>query len=390
MRIVNVALNGIYTDGFSYHENLLPLYHKKNGHDVTILTSEFEFNSDGVPVKTSRCDYIDENGIHIIRLPIKNGKDISYRLKRFEGVYQALEKLNPEIIFCHLFQFVDVNEVIRYKKNHPGIKLFIDSHSDYSNSAKSWLSKNIQHKILWRYFAQKALPYTERFYGVLPARVDFIKELYHIPDNKVELLVMGADDELVAQAATKDSIALVRNRYGIDYDDFLIVTGGKIDLWKKQTLLLMDAVNSISNSKLKLIVFGSVVDELKEEINRRCTEKVKYIGWLESKDSYPVFGAGDLAVFPGRHSVFWEQVAGQGIPLVIKYWEGTDDVNQNGNVCFLNKDSVEEIKETIENLITNKDRFEDMRKIAQSKAYLFSYKYLAKKSIDEDCTGEKK
>lgn len=384
MRIVNIALNGVYSDGFSYHENLLPLYHSKNGHDVTILASEYEFNSEGLPQKTKKTDYIDENGIHIIRLPIKRDKDISYRLKRFVGVYQQLERLNPDIIFCHLFQFIDVKEVIRYKRNHPQVKLFLDSHSDYSNSAKSWLSRNIQHKLLWRYFAQMALPYTERFYGVLPARVDFIKTLYGIPDEKVELLVMGADDELAQQASDAGRVSSVREKFGIREDDFLIVTGGKIDLWKRQTLLLMDAVNSLANPKIKLIVFGSVVDELKEELQKRCTEKVQYIGWLESKDSYPIFAAADLAVFPGRHSVFWEQVAGQGIPMVVKYWEGTDHVDQDGNVRFLYKDSTEEIAGVIEELSAKGESYISMKKTAQAKAYLFSYRYLAEKSIIND------
>lgn len=382
MKIVNVVLNGIYTDGFSYHENLLPIYHKRNGNDVIVIASEYEFNSEGKPQKTTVNNYIDENDIHVIRLPIKNNRDITYRLKRFIGLYDCLEKIKPDIIFCHLFQFLDVKEIIRYKKKHPEIKMFFDSHSDYSNSAKSWLSKNIQHKLLWKYYAQMALPYVERFYGVLPARVNFIKELYNIPDDKVELLVMGADDELAEQAATTDNIIATRERYGVGINDFLIVTGGKIDLWKKQTLLLMDAINNIKDENVKLIVFGSVVDELKDEVNKRCSSKVQYIGWLESKDSYSVFGACDLAVFPGRHSVFWEQVAGQGIPMVVKYWEGTDDVNQGGNLQFLYKDSEDEMLEIIHSLIINRNNYCAMKQVAVSKKYLFSYRYLAEKSIE--------
>lgn len=40
---------------------------------------------------------------------------------------------------------------------------------------------------------------------------------------------MGADDELVQKAAAPETRARIRSKYGIADDDFLIMTGGKID-----------------------------------------------------------------------------------------------------------------------------------------------------------------
>lgn len=383
MRIINIALNGDYTDGFSYHENLLPKYHKLNGHEVYIIASEYMFNENGEEEKTKgNKDYIDENGIRVIRLPIKGNKTIGYKFKRFVNVYDTIDMIKPDVIFCHLFQFIDVLEVVRYKKNHPEVKLILDSHADYSNSAHTWLSKHFLHGILWKYCAHKALPYSERFYGVLPARVDFLVERYNLPKDKVELLVMGADDELVKKAQKHEIIEKTRIMYGINKEDFLIVTGGKIDLWKQQTLLLMDAVNSLREKNIKLLVFGSVVPELKEEINKRCSENVKYIGWIESKDSYPIFASSQLTVFPGRHSVFWEQVCGQGIPMIVKKWQGTTHVDCGGNVIFLEEDSSDEIRDKLLYVIDNSEVYCNMKKIAETKAAkIFSYRELARKSI---------
>ena len=384
MKIVNIALNGDYTDGFSYHENLLPKYHKKNGHDVYVIASEYIFDKNGQEVKThGDKDYIDENGVHIIRLPIKKNKHIGYKFKRFEGVYETIKKIQPDIIFCHLFQFIDVLEIIKYKKLHPEIKLYLDSHADYSNSAHTWLSKYVLHGILWKYCAHKALPLAEKFYGVLPARVDFLIERYKLPKNKVELLVMGADDELVEQANNPDIIRKTREEHSINKDDFLIVTGGKIDLWKKQTLLLMDAVNNIEAQNIKLMIFGSIVPELQEEVTKRCSDKVQYIGWLEAKDTYPIFAASQLVVFPGRHSVFWEQVCGQGKPMIVKKWKGTTHVDIGGNIEFLTSDSVLEIQRKIENIFYDTEKYKGMLDIAKCEgAKKFSYNSLAQKSIE--------
>jgi 1,2-diacylglycerol 3-alpha-glucosyltransferase len=113
----------------------------------------------------------------------------------------VISSLNPDIIFTHGCQFLDIKHIARYAKLHPKVKVYVDNHSDFSNSARNFLSKNILHKIIWRYCANLIEPYTTKFYGVLPARVDFLKNIYKIPRDKVELLVMGADDEKVEEAS---------------------------------------------------------------------------------------------------------------------------------------------------------------------------------------------
>ena len=120
----------------------------------------------------------------------------------------------------------------------------------------------------------------------------------------------------------------------------------------------MQAVSEIGNDKLKLIVFGSIAPELKAQVESLANgESVQYIGWVNANDSYPLFAAADLVVFPGGHSVFWEQVVGQGIPMIVKKWEGTTHVDCGGNVEFLYQDSVEEIKEKIETIMEKNNYF---------------------------------
>lgn len=380
MKIVNICLAGPFSDGWSYQENLLTKYQKRNGNEVDVMTSQYTWNSDGKIELVSENDYVNEFGVHIYRLPIKNKKNINYRFKRYEGLNQRLEISNPDVLFIHGCQFLDIATIVSYLKKYPNVRVFVDNHADFSNSASGWLSKNILHKIIWRHFAQKINPYVRKWYGVLPARVDFLRDVYKIPAEKIEFLPMGADDDLVEKYSTKEVRQEYRKKYGIDDDDFLIVTGGKIDLAKKQTLLLMDAVNQINNPRIKLIVFGSIVPELKEEVIKKCSEKVRYIGWISSEQSYPHFAMADLVVFPGRHSVFWEQVAGQGIPMVVKYWPGTTHVNRDGCVEFLNNDSVDEIKSKIEELCAA-DKIESIKNIAQRNRDFFLYSHIANESI---------
>lgn len=385
MKILHLCLASFYIDNYSYQENLLPKYHKKMGYDVEIVASLVSFDESGKNyVLPSGKSYINEYNIPVTRLEYKNTKG-SRRLRQYEGTYEVINKSDPDIIFVHGCQFLDIKHVAKYAEENPDLKVYVDNHADFSNSAKNFLSKNILHKVIWRYCAKVIEPYTSKFYGVMPSRVDFAREIYKIPEKKVELLVMGADDERVEQAKNINVKKQIREKHNINEDDFLIITGGKIDNAKKQTLLLMEAVKRIKGHNIKLIVFGSVIKELKNEIyNLEEGNKVQYIGWINSEDSYKYFAASDLVVFPGRHSVFWEQVVGLGIPMIVKYWVGTTHVDLNGNCKFLFKDSIEEIIRVMESLlINNKYEYDKMKNIAKKNALsTFLYSEIAKKSIE--------
>ena len=384
MKVVHICLASFFPDNYSYQENLLPKFHKELGYDVEVIASTQSFDEHGkVCYLSNTGTYRNEYNIKVTRLSYKTDNKIWRKLKRYNGCYEAIEKSNPDILFIHGGQFLDIDQVVKYVKNHPKVTVYVDNHADFSNSATNWVSKNILHKIIWRHCERMIEPYTKKFYGVLPIRVEFLKEIYGLPDRKCELLVMGADDEKVKEAAQPEIRRSIREKYGILEDDFLVMTGGKIDKWKTQTLLLMEAVQNINRENVKLIVFGSVTQELQEQVQQLADgKKVQYIGWVQSKDSYKYYGAADLVVFPGRHSVFWEQVTGQGIPMIVKDWPGTHHVDLGGNVKFLKEDSAKEIQGEIEHLLENPDEYKRMKQVAMEKGMqVFSYKNIAKRAL---------
>lgn len=386
MRIVHMVLLGPFTDGFNYQDNLLTKYQRRNGHDVTIITSQWIWGTDGQFERVKKTNYINEDGVKVIRLPMIGWQNFSRKFKRYRGVYKTLESCKPDILFIHGVSYVDIYSAIRYLRKHSDVIAYADNHCDFTNSATNWLSKNILHKVIWRQCAHALEPYIRKFYGVLPARVDFLTDVYGLPPERCELLVLGADDDAVEEATKPGVRQAIREKYGIAKDDFLIVTGGKIDRWKRQTLLLMDAVRKITDKKLKLIVFGSVEDEIQAELNQLCDDKrVQFVGWVTPKDTYRYFAAADLVAFPGRHSTLWEEAAAIGIPLLCKDIPGTHHVDLGGNVRFLKEDSTEEIQNVIENLLNNPEEYQQMKKIATEKGKkAFSYREIAKIAIEQE------
>ena len=217
--------------GWGYQDNMIAKYHKLEGHDVTVIANRYVYDEKGNYTPTDKTEETDVNGVKILRLAQKGNKQQKGPAERvhYIGLYETLENEKPDIIFIHNPQIMDVDGIVRYMKSHKDARLYVDSHSDYSNSGRNFLSKYILHGIFWRSKVQKLVPYTRKFYGVLPARVDFLLDRYKTPKDKTELLVMGMDDEKAEAADKPEIIRDIRAKYNANDDDFLIVTGGKID-----------------------------------------------------------------------------------------------------------------------------------------------------------------
>ena len=387
MKIVHLCLRGAVTDGFTYQDNLLSKYHKKMGHEVTFITTQWIYNQDGQVVTTNKTNYYNEDGVFMIRLEAKKNAKHTDKFVFFKELYKSLELSTPDVLFIHGLQFADIPVVVKYLKKNPNVKVYVDNHCDYSNSATNFLSKYVLHRIIWRHMAKKIEPYTTKFYGVLPVRVDFLIENYHLPKEKCELLIMGADDEVVELVQKQKSKEEIRKKKNIKSEDFLVVTGGKIDSNKLQTLLLMKAVKNLTNFNVKLVVFGSVDSKIKEEFDELCDgERIQYIGWADRYQSALYFSVADLVVFPGLHSVYWEQVVALGIPMLCKDIKGIHHIDIGGNVLFLKQDSIEEIEKKL-GFILKDDRkqYLEMLNVARSdKKAQFLYSKIAKKSIDSE------
>lgn len=384
MKIVHLCLSCFYIDNYSYQENMLPKYHVIQGHDVTVLASLVSFDSNGKPcLLKEESTTKTKDGFKVIRLDYKRP---FYKFNKFvryyNNTYNLLEIENPDLIFIHDFSFMDISTVIKYVSKNSHVKVFVDCHTDYINSAQTWISKNIFHHLIWRYYAKKLSPYVEKFYGVTPLRCDFLKNAYKIPAENIELLVMGVDDETLKN---KDRV-LIKSKYckalGIKDSDFIIVTGGKIDE-KKNIHLVMEAVNELNVKNVKLIVFGTVAPEMKILFDSLIiSENIIFIGWLNSESIIDYLIVADLIVFPGTHSVLWEQAVGIGTPCVFKYWEGMTHVNVGGNCDFLYKDTVEEMIEVLSDILTNKDKYKNMKDVAAKIGLKnFSYSEISKNAI---------
>lgn len=380
MRIVHICLASFYVEGLGYQENILPQRHAELGNEVTVLTSDYVFNSKQEEGKREQSDYVNDFGIHVKVLPRSTRYGYYSRFRDFDGVYDAIESIDPDIIFVHGGQFVALKDVIKYCKKHRDVKLFIDQHGDYYNMKIDTAKAMFVHLYIYGHWMRKAVPFTQKFWGVTPWRCQYLREVYKIPENKIGLLVMGGDDEKIRFNDIPQLRKDIREELSLTDKDFVVVTGGKIDR-TKNIHLLMQAVSELEG-KAKLIVFGQPNNEMENIINELSKDgNIRFLGWIPSDKAYDYFLASDLAVFPGTHSVLWEQACACGIPCVFKDWEGMHHIDVGGNCEFLHKDSTEEIKEVLSEIIGDKEKYYGMKQAAEKSKKDFFYSEIAKCAI---------
>ena len=381
MNIVHICIQTPYNDDYGYQDNLLPKYHRKQGHDVTVITTNTKHH-EGKIIEIDTDDYTLPDGQRIIRLKAEE-KRLFKILKplKIHNYYELLCEIKPDLIMVHGLGDFSAYQVAKYvDRINPDCKVVADNHLDY-NIGKGFLQ--CKHKFLYKWFNIKMQKYYKVVYGVTPWRIEFMQKVFGIKKCKSDLLVMGGDDEKIMFDRADEIRSSIRQKHNINNDDFLVVSGGKIDK-NKNIHLLMQAVADTKLENIKLIVFGQPIDEMESVVEYYAHyDNIRYIGWIPADKSYDYFLASDLAVFPGQHSVLWEQACACGLPGVYKRWHGMDHVDVGGNCLFLDECSIQEIKKTIENIACDNQLYERMKKVALSDGVKrFSYDSIAKKVTD--------
>lgn len=378
MKILNICMGAPFTEGYSYQDNLLSEYQHKLGHEVTVLTTTRTRNSEGKIIEISEGKKILDNGVRLIR--VKAGS----KFKQFFGYYPEIKthiiNSQPDMIFVHGLGTLVVSQAINYKKNYQTTYIVADNHQDEGTTYTRRFPFSIQlsfFKIMWKSW----IKYVEKVYGTTSWRVRFAQDFYGIPKNKIDILVMGVDSD--THPADIDQVCkAIRTELNITKDTFVFITGGKLDK-RKSTIEAMQAFHKIDKEDIKFIIFGSVADDIKDEFNL-LLEKDKrfiYLGYLESKIVHRYFYAADFGVFPGRHSVLWEEAIGCGLPCMFKKYEENDHTNVYDNSIIVENPDSKKIYECMEKVMKDRDYYLELKNNAECASKYFSYHEVAKKSI---------
>ena len=383
-RILHIALSCFYVEGLSYQENLLPKYHSLLGYDTWVLTSIFPNSNLGNPNFINVDNYINQDKVHVVKLKRKNrmvfGKDFGFN--SYYRVYESLCDIAPDIIFIHGLTSTANLDIAKYLKHNPHVRVFADQHGDFYNAPYKTLKQKMIIKLIWIPRIKKIQKYVTTFFGTTPWRCEYLEKVYKIPRNKIQLLIMGIDSLELDKMLSSTPKHQLRKQIGIGINDFVICTGGKLNR-QKNILNLIKAFKNVEFADCKLLIFGNLSDDIKLEFLSSISsdERIIYKGWASQKDILSFFAASDYAIFPGTHSVLWEQACGCALPCSFHDWAGMKHVDCGGNCLFIDGNSIDSIKDNLTSILNDKQLYKKMLAKAKECAQLFSYMPISKKAI---------
>ena len=382
MKIVHVCITSEFSEIYAYQENLLSHYHREMGHDVTVIASIY--SRVGYKVTEPVGERYLPDGVKLIRLaPLFGIKTLDVHLQLVKGLKKSILEELPDLLFVHAVGCLSYKCFPGIKKKLPNLKIVFDNHADLINSLHSPITRFL-HKVVYRYTLVPSLVnIADWFYGVTPSRCEFLRDVYGIPANKVKLLVMGADDEKMDIEHKEQLRREVRECYKIKEDEFLIVTGGKIDRLKN-IHVLAHAVNAIGRKNVKLLVFGKINDDVKPLFDEEASDQIITIGWVDSDKVYKYFYAADLVVFPGLHSVLWEQAVASKVPCAFSKMDGFEHFNVNENCILMTGKESAYYETLIKDLLDNPSKYQELKNNANNpQLEQFYYSHIAKQVLSD-------
>jgi glycosyltransferase involved in cell wall biosynthesis len=303
MKIVHCCLSNFYIDGFSYQENELVAQHVADGHEVTVIASTETFSADQRIAYCEPGEYLGTDGARVIRIPYRRflPAAIMRKLRMHPGVLERLDSLKPDVILFHGTCGWELYTLARYKDQNPNTRLFVDSHEDFDNSARTWTSKWILHYLYYRVILRKCLPRIEQVLCVNMAAISFVRDFYGIPANKIAFYPLGG--RLLTDRMYAETRAAARIGLDVEAEDIVFLQSGKIDR-RKKLLESVRAFMKLECQDARFIIAGHLQDDIAEEVGAllRSDERIVFLGWKTPDELRALLCAADVYVQPGTQS----------------------------------------------------------------------------------------
>jgi hypothetical protein len=307
MNIVHVCLSCFYIDGFSYQENELVRQHVSDGHDVLVIASTESKSPGGDLVYSAAKSYPGSDGAMVVRLAYRLWPHrVAAKLRMHAGVYDLLERFQPDAILFHGCCGWEVATVARYARAHPDVLFYIDSHEDWNNSARNVVSRRILHGLYYRACLARAWSVARKILCVSTETMDFVEHMYGVPRGHLELFPLGGHP--VPDSEYGRRRAATRTELGVGANEILFVQSGK-QTRRKKLLEALVAFKSHAAPNARLVIVGVLGADIREEAERLIGDdpKISFLGWKPAHELADILCAADVYLQPGTQSVTMQQ-----------------------------------------------------------------------------------
>lgn len=372
MKFLFIGLSSYYTEGMNYQDNAFCDILLDAGHDVTFISNP-EAYVNGVKTYVGSCDKILSNRLRLIRVKYKFPTLLSKKLKIFDSIYDYINNINPDIIYCHGTQYYNIHDVIKYKKSNYKVKVYADTHTGYYNASIDKWYFPILYKIYYRNLYKSIEPYLEKYFYIGSSDKEFSIKEYNADESKMYFLPLGGN--AIDDKSYNNNRDRRRRELNIKDNDIMILHSGKLDE-KKNTDWLIETLNRINDERLKLVIIGNIPAENKklfELINNNNNQKnIIYLGWRDSNDLLECICASDIYAQPGSPSVTLNNAICYETPVIAyKHKLYSEFFGINSIYWIKDKNELESI---LNSFLTNISNLNNLKKNARNNKYILDYK----------------
>lgn len=318
MRVAHICLSCFYIDGFGYQENELVRQHVADGHDVLVIASTETYGLDKRLSYVLPGSYMGSDGAMVVRLAYKGWlpHSVMTKLRMHPGVYSQLDLFKPDVVMFHGLCGWELLSVARYKKNNPGVRFFADSHEDFNNSARGWISRELLHKIYYAKIIQRCLPCIDQILCLSLDCINFVESVYRVPRERLEFYPLGGnvypDDEYQLRRRRG------RDSCGVDEEDVMLLQTGKMGARKK----VLESIRSFKATKgesLRFILAGSFDPQIESQALELISTdpRIKFLGWKNVDELKDLLCAADVYIQPGTQSATMQMSLCARCPVVL-------------------------------------------------------------------------
>jgi 1,2-diacylglycerol 3-alpha-glucosyltransferase len=303
MRILHLCLSNFYVDGYSYQENELVRQNVIDGHVVEIIASTETLNAEGDVTYTAPGRYLGADQAMVERVAYRTWLPhaVMKKLRIHPGIFRRIQDFAPDVILFHSACGWEIFSAAKYVKLNPHVKLYVDSHEDFINSARGFISKWVLHFGYYRTILRLNLRYISKLLPVAMSSVEFLQEHYGVPAEKMELYPLGGLIEDDADYERRRIAA--RASLGILNGQIAIVQSGKIDASKKLVEALRAFV-AVPDSQLRFFIVGLLKPDVETAVRpiMAVDTRIEYLGWKTAEELRSVLSAADVYCQPGTQS----------------------------------------------------------------------------------------
>ena len=388
MKIVHVVDYLMPTMG--YQEFLLPKWNARHGHEVHIITSDRYANVPsysktfepflGPRMRGAGTETIEDVVVH--RLPIRCEFQGRVWMK---GLTKHIATLKPDAVFVHGTSCPASFKIARWCRR-TGTALVMDNHMTFS-SIREGIAAKLYYMLLKFLTRAYLVPAAHRFLGVAQECCDFLHRKQCIALDKIELLPLGIDTDLLTPQS--DARKTFLDKVGLPSDALIIMQTGKItpdkgaDLLSKAMAPLM-----AENPKLNLILVGAGPDDFRNDVlgpikSHTVESQFHVLPFVTTAELATYFSAADICVFAKAASLSCLEAAACGKPVLMADMPiGTWRAEKGAGQTFRDGDA-SDLRSKISDLLISEDHRVAIGAAARSSVQEhFSYDRVAQQSED--------